>query len=225
VARYDGIADWYDEMIHGAGAPVTNQVEDLVRGLLGRGSGSCVDVACGGGVFVPVLRELGWDVTGVDVSEDQLRVARDRVGSQATLLQADAAALPFADASFDAAVCLLAHSDVDAYEDVLGELARVLRPGATLVHVGTHPCFVGPFAVPRADEPPLLDRGYHETDRAEGAVGHQPGGLRIKVGERHLPLARLLNAALDAGFALQHVVESKEDPPILLAFGAERAGG
>src|SRR5438874_5361092 len=222
MARYDGIADWYDEMIHGAGASVTAQVEELVRGLLGCGPGSCLDVACGGGVLVPTLLELGWEVTGVDVSGDQLRVARGRVASQATLVRADAAALPFGDGTFDPALCVLAHSDMDAYEDVAAELARVLRAGATLVHVGTHPCFVGPFAVPRPDQAPLLHAGYHETQRVVGAVGHRPGGLRIKVGERHLPLAALLNAVLDAGFALSRVVESREDPPLLLAFAAER---
>ena len=154
MARYDGIADWYDEMIHGAGASVTAQVEELVRGLLGRGPGSCLDVACGGGVLVPTLLELGWEVTAVDVSEDQLRVARGRIASQATLVRADAAALPFGDETFDAALCVLAHSDMDAYEDVAVELARVLRPGATLVHIATHPCFVGPFAMPRRSLPP-----------------------------------------------------------------------
>ena len=222
MARYDGIADWYDEMIHGAGASVTAQVEELVRGLLGRGPGSCLDVACGGGVVLPTLFELGWEVTGVDVSEDQLRVARGRIASEATLVRADAAALPFADETFDAALCVLAHSDMDAYEDVAVELARVLRPGATLVHVGTHPCFVGPFALPRSDQPPLLHAGYHETQRVVGAVGHRPGGLRIKVGERHLPLAALLNSVLEAGFALRRVAESREDPPLLFAFAAER---
>jgi SAM-dependent methyltransferase len=211
-------------MIHGAGASVTAQVEELVRELLGPGPGpgSCLDLACGGGVLVPTLVDLGWEVTGVDVSEDQLRVARERVGWQATLVHADAAELPFADETFDAALCILAHSDMDAYEDVVAEVARALRPGATFVHIGTHPCFVGPFAVPQPDRPPELHPGYHEARRVVGAVGHRPGGLRIKVGERHLPLAGVLNAVLDAGFGLRRVLESHEDPPLLLAFAAEK---
>lgn len=45
----------------------------------------------------------------------------------------DAAALPFAGASFDAAICAELLEHVPRPEAVLGEVARVLRPGATLL--------------------------------------------------------------------------------------------
>src|SRR5262249_2848286 len=69
-ARYDGLADWYDEEFQPA--PLENATWAAVRRLLGRGVGALVDVGCGTGAYSAALAELGWNVTGVDVSEDML---------------------------------------------------------------------------------------------------------------------------------------------------------
>jgi ubiquinone/menaquinone biosynthesis C-methylase UbiE len=76
-------------------------------------------------------------ILGVDANPRMLEVARANVearglGATVTLQEADAATLPFEDASFDAAVAsnALHHMDVPA---VLSTLARVLRPGGRLV--------------------------------------------------------------------------------------------
>src|SRR5919109_3325985 len=163
---YDGLADWYDERL----APFTTALGDTVRDLLGAGAGACLDIGCGTGIHLGLLTELGWRVTGVDASGDMLRRARER--SKAQLIRADAASLPCEDASFDAAVCVLIHTDVADYPAVLREAARVLRPRGLFVHVGLHPCFVGPFSrYEGPDEPPTLFRGYRETAWTNDAPG------------------------------------------------------
>jgi len=53
TAHYDGVAAWYDE--HLSPGP---EVTDVARRLARPGPGSCLD--------------LGWTVTGIDISEDQL---------------------------------------------------------------------------------------------------------------------------------------------------------
>jgi ubiquinone/menaquinone biosynthesis C-methylase UbiE len=58
----------------------------------------------------------------------------------AVLVAADAAALPFADGSFDAVVSVLTHTGLDRPEAAFAEAARVLRQGGRLSYVGTHPC-------------------------------------------------------------------------------------
>lgn len=73
--------------------------------LLGNGS-RVLDLGCGCGI--PVCRELataGHRVTGVDVSEVQVRRAR-RLVPKATFVRADATGLRFAPRSFDAVVAL-----------------------------------------------------------------------------------------------------------------------
>jgi SAM-dependent methyltransferase len=149
-------------------------------------------------------------VTGVDASEDMLRRARAK-GMQAVL--ADAAALPFDDASFDAAVSIFTHTDVDDFGALVREVARVLRPGAPFVYIGVHPCFVGPHAVydPDGGVPELHSGWYRSTGRYDEAPGIWRGaGVRIRVGASHLPLGLFLQTFLDAGLRLERVEEPVE---------------
>ena len=223
-ARYDGLADWYDAWVSES-SEWTRLTESLLRELLGRGSGRCLDLGCGNGRFVPLLAEWGWSVVGVDVSVDQLRVAREKVGELAEqLVQADAATLPFEDGSFDTAVALLVHTDVDRYDLALREAARVLRPGGRFVHVGTHPCFVTPVA--RSEEGGRLRvfEGYHERRLVFESPAFARGteGVRARAGTWQVPLAALLNDVADAGLRLERALESPEDPPGLLGLAARR---
>ena len=184
IARYDGLADWYDAFVHGEGREWTARVEVLLRPLLGAGRGRCLDLGCGTGAFLPLIAELGWSPVGVDVSADQLRVARASAGDLVDdLVQADAAALPFADGTFDAVASLMIHTDVDDYAAVLREAARVLRPGGALVHVGVHPCFLGPFARVHPDGSRTILPGYGSTERIfDSPAFRKADGLRARVG-------------------------------------------
>ena len=204
MARYDAVADWYEREF--SEAPV---VRDAAVRLLGAGSGRLIDVACGVGSHDPAFAELGWDVTGVDESAEQLRYARER---GVAVVEADAAALPFDDESFDAAICIWLHMDADDFAAVLREIGRVLRPDAPLVYIGGHPCFVGPHArFIRAWGLPELHPGYDTPGRYHEAPGINPEGLRAKVGAVHLPLQDFLGAFLDAGFSLERFEELSID--------------
>jgi SAM-dependent methyltransferase len=217
TARYDGIADWYDTEFQPA--PLESETwETLVR-LLGGGGGSLIDVGCGTGGYAAGLAERGWDVTGVDVSEDMLRRATAR---GVRTVRADVTALPFGDGSFDAAVSTFTHTDVDDFAGLLREVVRVLRPGAPFVYVGAHPCFVGPHSVYDVDRgaPELHPGWYRLTGRYAEAPGiWRSSGVRIRVGASHLPLGLFLQAFLDAGLRLEHVEEPAErEYPFGLAF-------
>jgi ubiquinone/menaquinone biosynthesis C-methylase UbiE len=219
--RYDGLADWYDTEF--SAAPLKGEAwHSLVR-LLGDGSGSLLDVGCGTGSYVAGLHELGWDVTGVDISEDMLRRARAR-GVRA--VQADAISLPFEDASFDASVSIFTHTDVDDFGAVVGELARVLRPGAPFVYVGVHPCFCGPHSrYEITEEIPVLHAGwYRRTGRYTEAPGiSRSSGVRIRVGAGHVPLGLFLQTFLSAGFKLERIEEPEErEYPYMLAHSWRR---
>ena len=141
-ARYDGIADWYDTEFQPA--PLESETWKTLALLLGRGSGALLDVGCGTGSYAPGFSALGWDYTGVDASEDMLRRAEAK---GVRVVRADATALPFESASFDAAVSIFTHTDVDDFAGLVREVVRVLRPGAPFVYIGVHPCFVGPHSV------------------------------------------------------------------------------
>jgi SAM-dependent methyltransferase len=208
VARYDGVVDWYEDF-----RPSLNEDEVAVlRRYLGHGRGRCLDLGCGTGVAIPELTRLGWTVVGVDVSEQMLRRARTH---GAELIRAPGEALPFDDASFDAAVSIWTHTDVDDFTAILRETARVLRPGAPFAYIGAHPCFVGPHSrFIAAEGVPELHSGYRRTERYDGGPAIGPEGLRARVGATHLPLGLFLQAFLDAGFQIQGFEElgSREYP-------------
>ncbi len=99
----------------------------------GRRPLAVLDVACGGGLLANPLALAGHAVTGIDLSRDSLRVARahDPTGS-VRYLAMDARALAFPDGRFDV-VCMMDFLEhLEERDQVIGEAARVLRPGGWL---------------------------------------------------------------------------------------------
>jgi SAM-dependent methyltransferase len=217
AARYDGLAAWYDEF-----RPALSGDESAaLERLLGPGLGRCLDLGCGTGVALKSLQRLGWSVVGTDVSEDLLEIARRR-GMQT--VRASAEALPFDDASFDAAVSIWTHTDVDDFPALLGELARVLRSGAPFVYIGAHPCFVGPHSrFFGATGVPELHGGYARAGRYDDGPAIRHEGVRARVGATHLPLGLFVQAFLDAGFTVERFEEHGADEyPFVLALRCRR---
>src|SRR5262249_10651486 len=140
-AHYDGLADDYAAFLD-EHSRYYAPAEEALRRLLGPGRGRCLDVGCGVGRFTEVAADLGWQLTGVELSEDQLRLAAERLPA-VELVAADAAQLPFATASFDAAFSTFTHTDFDDFAAAVAEAWRVLRPRGRFVYIGNHPCFVG----------------------------------------------------------------------------------
>jgi ubiquinone/menaquinone biosynthesis C-methylase UbiE len=217
-ARYDDVAEWYDAEF--ATTELGLSARRIVLRLLGDGPGRLLDVGCGGGAHAVAFAERGWLVTGIDVSPVQLKLARAR---GVEVLEADAAALPFEGTSFDAAVSVFTHTDVDDFPAVMRETARVLRPGGRLVYLGVHPCFVGPHAFVHDRDVPELHPGYRDTSYRTEAPGIWGEGIRAKVGARHLPLGRFLHTFLDAGFTIERFEEPEgRDYPHVVALRARR---
>jgi len=99
-----------------------------------------LDVPCGWGRHTTLLREAGVGAFGADLSWDLLRRA-DR-SDTLPLAAADIRALPFADASFDAAINVFTSLGLflKDEEDVraLREIRRVLKPGGRFLLESMH---------------------------------------------------------------------------------------
>jgi ubiquinone/menaquinone biosynthesis C-methylase UbiE len=75
-------------------------------------------------------------LTGVDLSPQMLAHARrraDRLGRPVELREDDAQELSFPDASFDTVVCTFALCAIPDDRQAVAQMARVLRPGGTLL--------------------------------------------------------------------------------------------
>lgn len=139
-ARYDRNARFYDLMESGAELKFSSWRERLWSRLQG---GRVLEVGVGTGKNISYYPENA-EMTAIDLSPGMLDQARKKAadrGASVELLEADAQALPFPDASFDAAVATFVFCSVP--DPVLGleELKRVLAPGGQLVlleHVLSH---------------------------------------------------------------------------------------
>lgn len=113
----------------------------VVRALKGPGieRKRILDAACGTGSVLEMLASAlpGASLYGVDLSPQYLAQARQRLGASVpvSLVAEPAEAMPFSDGFFDAAVnvYLMHELPSDVRSKVLGDIARVLKPGATFV--------------------------------------------------------------------------------------------
>ncbi len=88
----------------------------------------------------------GLDVVGADFTVEMMRVGRRRAGAdRLTWLAADALALPFGDACFDAVIQGYLLRNVSDIPGALAEQYRVLRPGGRVVVLETSPATPAPL--------------------------------------------------------------------------------
>lgn len=128
-------------------------------------SGTVLDDGCGNGILFEYVRQRGLVVDslyGIDLSIGMLKYAKKRHesvrGANGEVLRADAQRLPFADATFDV---VYARSLLHHLPDPAGgarEMARVLKPGGTLVALDPNRTFLS--ALPRL----LARQGEHFDD-------------------------------------------------------------
>jgi ubiquinone/menaquinone biosynthesis C-methylase UbiE len=99
----------------------------------GNGNGGrYLDVGCGAATYTRWLAENGLSVIGVDYSQPTLIKARARTPTSIPLCAGDATRLPFADASFDGALCFGLLQAVSDAQPVATELGRILKQGGEL---------------------------------------------------------------------------------------------
>jgi SAM-dependent methyltransferase len=218
IARYDGLDEWYDDFA----LPSAESSSDAIVDLLGPGTGLCLDLGCGTGLYFDIVRSTGRTPIGIDFSGDQLRRARD-TGRGTLLVRSDAAALPVMDEAVDTVTALWMSTDVDNFANVASEAARVLTRGGIFLVYGVHPCFNGPLVEGLQDGSRVIHPGYRNGGWHTSSPWWSDGGVRSRVGMRHVPLAELINAVAGSGLHIVRAEEPRaEDVPYILALVARR---
>jgi SAM-dependent methyltransferase len=108
----------------------------VVEALAPRAGERFLDVACGTGGVALVAARAGAEVTGLDISAEQLekaRVAASKAGLAIRLDEGDAQQLPYGDATFDAVASAFGIIFAPDRHQAAAELARVTRPGGRVV--------------------------------------------------------------------------------------------
>lgn len=179
-----------------------------------------LDVGCGEGRFLRMLRERGARCVGVDPTLPLLDAARTRsVGER--FVRALGEALPFRPESFDGVVSYVTLVDIADYRKAISEMARVLRPGGRLV-VAT----ISPFASATGgwvkDE--AGNKLYFPVDRYLEETAQVLEWKGIRIVNFHRPLSAYMEAFLGEGLTLRQYLEPKptDDTPLDTARDYER---
>lgn len=157
-----------------------------------------LDAGCGPGAYAQWLVEHGAEVVALDVSPKMVGFARQRLGTRATVLQADfSQPLDFLpDASFDGVLSALALDYVLDWRAVFREFHRLLRrPGWFAFSVGH------PFADYRRHN----GGNYFDTELVEEEWTGFGTPARVRFYRRSLQ--EVLNPLLEAGFVLERILE------------------
>ena len=128
---FDRIAPVYDVMNHVMTAGLDRRWRRLAASEVVWPGDRVLDACCGTGDLAVEDERRGGRVVGLDFSEPMLERARKKSGA-IEWVQGDALALPFEDASFDAATVGFGVRNLADLEGGLHELARVLRSGGKL---------------------------------------------------------------------------------------------
>ena len=113
----------YAEALHAFHAAAASELSALHATLPLSPRSLVLDLACGDGCHGVRMAERAGRVVGLDRSSAYLHAARAR--GPASVVQANAAALPFADGTFDLAFCAHSLGSLPDHRAALAELARV----------------------------------------------------------------------------------------------------
>jgi ubiquinone/menaquinone biosynthesis C-methylase UbiE len=124
----------YSNMLHAYHSSREAELRKIVGMLPLKPGDHTLDVASGDGCYAIWLAERGAHVVGIDLSPAFIDHARraataTAVGDRIQFEQSDAAALPFADASFDLAWCAQSFYSLPDPLATLREMIRVTKPG------------------------------------------------------------------------------------------------
>jgi SAM-dependent methyltransferase len=204
---WEGLAEWWQEgFTNGADPEYEEQLLPMIVSNLG-GCARVLDVGCGEGQVSRALAGGGVPaVIGVDPTQAQVSVAARRGG---VFGRAEAAALPFADGSFDGVVACLVFEHIEDADGAIAEVARVLRPGGRFMFLLNHPLLQTPGSGWIDDT--ILDEQYW---RIGPYLVENHGMEEIEKGVWipfiHRPLSMYMNAMASVGL---YVTRMEEPPP------------
>ncbi len=205
---------WQREFTDGVDPEYTDQIIPLVLERLA-GHRRVLDVGAGEGQVARALGGAGAEVTGVDPIRAQVAEAAHRsaaAGLTPRYVQAEAARLPVATASFDAVVACLVFEHIDDVDRAIDEVARVLRPGGRFLLLLNHPLLQTPgsgWIDDQLIDPP--EQYWRVGPYLPEAVTDEEVQKGVVIRFVHRPLSRYVNALARASLSI--VAMDEPSPP------------
>lgn len=182
---YSEIADTYDATRwKGKGKFIDALQKKLLYRILGEENitvgNSILDIGAGTGRFVLPLREAGYAMYGIDISERMIKIAKSKAKSEIlNLITANAKAIPFKDSTFNCVISYRTLIHIPAYKGIFMEISRVLKPGGIAILE-----FNNKFSIS------ILGKAYRELRRILKASGAFSGPQVVSYSELHKSCSR-----------------------------------
>ena len=223
VDLWERHADWWQGgFTEGADAEYVEQILPLAAHWLA-GARRVLDVGCGEGQLSRLAVATGSSaVVGVDPTWAQV-VEAHRRGGGAGYARAGAAALPFADGSFDHVVACLVFEHIREVDQAIAEVSRVLVAGGRFAFFLNHPLLQTPnsgWIDDQVLDPPEQYWRIGPYLIEDETIEEVEKGVFIPF--IHRPLSRYVNALAGAGLSIVHMDEPAP-PPGFIARAQEYA--
>jgi len=111
--------------------PGYRQRAKMLRLMTGFATGRLLEVGCGNGLFLDVLRTLGWQVEGVETSRNDVDYARGTLGLKVVHGSLDE--VEQRRASFDLVVAVYVLEHIPSPSETLERIHGLLKPGGKVV--------------------------------------------------------------------------------------------
>lgn len=140
-----------------------------------------LDLGCGGGFMAEAMARRGAQVTGIDPSPGAIAAAQGHAKASGLEIAYDLGngeRLPYSNRTFDVVVCVDVFEHIDALDEVIAEIARVLRPKGLLLFDTINRTWLASFLMITLAEDimGIIPRGTHDP-----AMFIKPDALRDKL--------------------------------------------
>ena len=119
--------------------PRRNEARLVIKELDPKHGEKILDVGCGDGIFTNDLIKRGYDITGLDISDGALKIAKERAQkmeletAKVKYIKASAGKMPFKDNSFDKIFSISTFEHIKDDDAAFKECVRVLKPGGIFI--------------------------------------------------------------------------------------------
>ena len=213
---WGGVAGWYDNLLKKGNTYQNGVILPYLLKLMDvKNSNNILDLACGQGFFTREFAKLGAKVTGVDISSELIKIAKEQNTQNINYVVSSALNLPFIkDKSLDKISIILALQNIDNILPVLKECSRALKPKGRLYLVLNHPA----FRVPQKSDWGYDDKKKIQYRRIEKYLSEFMINIDMNPGERlqknkkytvsfHKPLQQYFKSLNIAGFQVLQLEE------------------
>ncbi len=179
-----------------------------------------LDAGCGEGYNTRLFAQQGAHITGIDLSENMIRLAQEEEKQNPLGIDYNVASFTdlsiFEDNSFDTVLSTMALMDGPGYEQALQEFYRVLKPGGSLFFSLHHPCFSPPHYTwiknERGEKIKIVSSGYFEEGPWEMRFAltkktDKSDTQELVQTRYHRTLSTYINQLMQVGFVLKKIQE------------------